>query len=1039
MGTSKENSDGLLGFQRAILKELHEKDGLLLLARGLGLRSIISSFLKAHCAKAVSTRPPLVFVINATTDDEAGINDKLGMRMACIHHEISGSERERIFKQGGVLSITSRILIVDMLNSKIELANITGIVVLHAEEVSPSSIEAFILRVFRKSNTKGFIKAFSEEPEHFTYGFSPLQTVLSQLKIRNVFLWPRFRVEIKEEFEAMKPQVIELHQPMSPAMTEIQTAIIESMDATLAEVRRGNTNLEVDDLTIDNALHRSFDQIIRNQLNPIWHRVSYKTKQLVSDLKTLRQLLSYLLAFDCITFYRFLETILVANSPKESASGLTQNESPWLFTSAADTIFSVSKNRVYLKKESQGTGSTMVPNLPGGPTAEEEEAMREIEEIPSNAVERGAGHDTSASSHSVDTWDWLPKGIEPVLENQPKWKLIKDVLQEIEENLYQTAESETGSSSTESNTILIMCSSTSTCSVLKEYLATQHVPSDSKYGTRPMMKRRLRDYFFWKGTVGKMSRNQQQQPPGSTSKSTADDHASLSAALKRKTEYQRKATYLNKRRRVRGASNAVASGNSRDNPVDLSKPSDPVTVEKEAIEVADLFDSMTSSTTLQNDAVTTEGAADSLLTDEFDGSDFVAYFDMLSMDDLVVIQVYLGDEDDTVLDQLRPRHVIMYEPDVAFVRRVECYRLKHPELNVKPYFLMYSESVEEQRYLSSIRREKESFEKLIRENSTMVIPLEVEARPGDLSQEVLVHAISSRQAGGKSLKVGMPKVVVDVREFRSSLPSLLHAKNFTIEPTTLLVGDYILSPEMCVERKSIADLIQSFNSGRLYQQCEMMSAHYKTPILLIEFDEKKSFTLETYKETRGNKTSTIAAASSDSDLQAKLVLLTLTFKKLRLIWSSSPSATAEIFRDLKLTHPEPDAERASLVGMDEISMGEKGRQDLISIANNHGNQSFGILSSAHDLLKALPGMDELKARKLIYGVVNSTNPTTTTSSSSTNNNSAPVSTVPSASTSFQVNNFKDLCHLSQRDLKNLFGPESGSRLFRFIHDEVDRL
>ncbi|PLW06803.1 hypothetical protein PCASD_24094 [Puccinia coronata f. sp. avenae] len=125
--------------------------------------------------------------------------------------------------------------------------------------------------------------------------------------------------------------------------------------------------------------------------------------------------------------------------------------------------------------------------------------------------------------------------------------------------------------------------------------------------------------------------------------------------------------------------------------------------------------------------------------------------------------------------------------------------------------------------------------------------------------------------------------------------------------------------------------------------------------------------------------------------------------------------------------------------MDEISMGEKGRQDLISIANNHGNQSFGILSSAHDLLKALPGMDELKARKLIYGVVNSTNPTTTTSSSSTNNNSAPVSTVPSASTSFQVNNFKDLCHLSQRDLKNLFGPESGSRLFRFIHDEVDRL
>lgn len=40
----------------------------------------------------------------------------------------------------------------------------------------------------------------------------------------------------------------------------------------------------------------------------------------------------------------------------------------------------------------------------------------------------------------------------------------------------------------------------------------------------------------------------------------------------------------------------------------------------------------------------------------------------------------------------------------------------------------------------------------------MVIPLDVEARPGDLTQEQLVHVISSRHAGGKALKTGMPKV-----------------------------------------------------------------------------------------------------------------------------------------------------------------------------------------------------------------------------------------------------------------------------------------
>lgn len=59
------------------------------------------------------------------------------------------------------------------------------------------------------------------------------------------------------------------------------------------------------------------------------------------------------------------------------------------------------------------------------------------------------------------------------------------------------------------------------------------------------------------------------------------------------------------------------------------------------------------------------------------------------------------------------------------------------------------------------------------------------------------------------------QVVVDMREFRSSLPSLLHAGRFDIRAKTLGIGDYIVTPEMAVERKSIPDLIGSFNSGRL--------------------------------------------------------------------------------------------------------------------------------------------------------------------------------------------------------------------------------
>lgn len=50
------------------------------------------------------------------------------------------------------------------------------------------------------------------------------------------------------------------------------------------------------------------------------------------------------------------------------------------------------------------------------------------------------------------------------------------------------------------------------------------------------------------------------------------------------------------------------------------------------------------------------------------------------------------------------------------------------------------------------------------------------------------------------------------------------------------VGDYLLSPDIIVERKAVPDLIQSLASGRLYSQAEAMARAYRSPLLLIEFD-----------------------------------------------------------------------------------------------------------------------------------------------------------------------------------------------------------
>jgi DNA excision repair protein ERCC-4 len=43
-----------------------------------------------------------------------------------------------------------------------------------------------------------------------------------------------------------------------------------------------------------------------------------------------------------------------------------------------------------------------------------------------------------------------------------------------------------------------------------------------------------------------------------------------------------------------------------------------------------------------------------------------------------------------------------------------------------------------------------------------------------------------------------------------------------------------------------------------------------------------------------------------TDLSSKLVLLTLAFPKLRIIWSSNPHETAKIFEELKVNTNERD-------------------------------------------------------------------------------------------------------------------------------------
>ncbi|KAF8428265.1 hypothetical protein EV426DRAFT_680524 [Tirmania nivea] len=915
-----------LAYQQDIFREIREEDGLVIMARGLGLPRIVTNLLHAYDAAGDN----LVLIIGAGERENKWIGDSL-VEQAVISKgtkarglfivntdAMNVGARKKLYGRGGIFSVTSRILVVDMLTNLINPETITGLVVLHAERVIATSLEAFIIRIFRQKNKDGFIKAFSDSPEPFTTGFSPLATMMRNLFVRRNMLWPRFDITVSKSLEAKKPEVVELEVGMTESMREIQIAILECIEASISELRRTNSqHLELEDWTVDSALHKDFDIIIRRQLDPVWHRVSYKTRQIVSDLTQFRELLHSLLSEDCVHFNRGLENILATNTPKPGTTRQTQ--SPWLFLDAAHTIFTVAKRRIY-------TGDI------------------------------GIGKEDVANG--------IPAGLVPRLEEQPKWAVLTEVLQEIERDLYANAVP----MDTSNGVTLIMCSDEATCRQLREYIQhmNERVPKEKydndeeesqdegKASATIMLRRKLRSYLNWKRESKKafatLFSEQDQQPD---------------PAGKRGLEYHRGRAPPNKRRRVRGGASAVA-GPSRASGGAIVIPDD------DSSHVAQL------ATSIQPNELE-KGVKQEIVDDPMENME--DYYELFDLKDLVVIHPYDGDNDEHLLEELRPRFVIMYDPDAAFVRRVEVYRSSHNERNIRVYFMSYCDSVEERRYLSAVRKEKDAFTKLIREKSTMAVTLTTDGHGITDPQEQFLRTVNTRIAGGGRLiaTADPPRVLVDVREFRSSLPSLIHGRNMVIVPLMLTVGDYILTPDICVERKSIKDLISSFKDGRLYNQCEVMFNHYKYPMLLIEFDQNKSFNLEPFADMSAGST------INNSDLQSKLVLLTIAFPKLRIIWSSSPYQTAEIFEELKKNLDEPDPVKAIQAGLEE-------GEDAMNIYNQ----------TPQDMLRAVPGITVRNYKNIMV----------------------------------ELENMMELANLEEAEINKIVGKESGRQVHRFFNRNI---
>lgn len=339
---------------------------------------------------------------------------------------------------------------------------------------------------------------------------------------------------------------------------------------------------------------------------------------------------------------------------------------------------------------------------------------------------------------------------------------------------------------------------------------------------------------------------------------------------------------------------------------------------------------------------------------------------------LVCIQTFKtcdqgGQSLERTLHDLQPGFVIMFHSSVTAIRQLEVFeaqRQRPARQRMHIFFLMHSQTVEEQAYLTSLRREKQAFELLIETKRTMVVPTEQDGR-SDAALLLLQPAAQRAcpdEAPGQRNAAAAARIIVDMREFRSELPCLIHRRGIEVVPVTITIGDYILTPEICVERKSISDLIGSLNSGRLYNQCVQMQRYYARPILLIEFDQNKPFHLQGHYMASEQPTSSGGGTNSNEDITQKLQLLTLHFPRLRLVWSPSPYATAQLFEEMKQNRAEPDGAQAAAHGADDAAAAAGDGMAAETFAVDRLNTTL------YDFVLKLPGITAKNVMPLLHRV-----------------------------------------------------------------------
>lgn len=859
-----------LNYQYQILQELIIlQNVMLIICKGMNINLIISNLLyilsiDTDGRDKNSSKKPFILVINSNNETDDLIKENIKELLltntyndsnAALTYNINtltSDKREAIYNEmyysGGIVSISSRVLMVDILNSIINLNKVTGFLIMNSDTLveQPFNNIVFIIDYYRKKNNWGFVKCISENVNNFSSIEQPLRTCSKNFHIDKFLIYPRFHETIMSDLNSINltddsSSLIEIKIQPTGLMLTLQHSLSDLLNKCINELivsikglkkldpslnfindfqeektiliqtRHHSDNLDpelknkIKNSIKLNYLNDNFIKYLNMKLEPFGHLLSQTSKNLLKDINQLRSFIFQIYTTDSIQFYRNLKLVMDLHKTNQQIA-------LWVVTQEATTIITTAKKRI-------------------------------------------VGLDESNNKNHY------------ALELQPKWIQLRKIISECQEDKMLN---------NKNSPILIMCLQDSTIRQLRKVIMNKDL--------RKFMLRKL-------AVVLKEQQDIESVNKTYTTYSNNKDINLSATFTKNPINLQNKLKAdLNKRRRVRTdeAVDRVEKLWNMDGDGDININN--ITIEKLNEEINK--DPLNESTVDAKDYIEELDLADEL----------ASKISFLKPNDSLFICRYGSEESKTILDTLQPKYVILYEPNLEFIRQLDLYKHVHP--TTKIYLLYYRDTVEEQHHLTTLKREKKIFVRLLKERNT--IPkffldynlsndkVDEDAIAGDISAfENIVKQKNFRNASEKAnaLSTGSGTIIVDSREFNAPLPGLLSRFGQTIvKPAFLTVGDYILTPSIAVERKSIPDLLASLQNGRLIKQLRQMGKYYDNVVLLIEWQFGERFQLQD---------------QNDSRVMERLCDVIIKVPFVRVIWSSSPLQTVNIFLRLKERQPDP--------------------------------------------------------------------------------------------------------------------------------------